>query len=107
MKGYSTAILFTAVTLLPDFILLLRIRFFLLKCSECTLFMLLKTAFLLLKKIEMGGFNPHFVVFHMKVFNSGLGKAYLQLNNKGALLMLISFCSCYILAKIVICLKSL
>lgn len=54
----------------------------------------------------MGGFNPHFVVFHMNVFNSGLGKAYLQLNNKGALLMLILFCSYYILAKIVICLKS-
>lgn len=39
----------------------------------------------------MGDFNPHFVVFHMNVFHSHLGKPYLQLNNKGALLMLILF----------------
>lgn len=54
----------------------------------------------------MGDFNPHFVIFHLNIFHSCLGKAYLQLNNKGASFRLILLCSYYILATIVICLKS-
>lgn len=60
MEGDSTSILFTEVTLLHDFIMLLRIRFF---PSENVqnehLFMMLKAAFYYLSIYrEMGDFNP-------------------------------------------------